>query len=463
MFNNRLFILLLCLAAVVWALVCYNPFLLWFQNDDFTHLSYSRQGMVFQTNAFRPWCDIHNILQYKIWRINPAGYHFSNLVNHALCAWLVGLLANKIIAQYSPQANIKRMALLAAVLFFIYPLHSESVFWILGEAALLGAFYPLVCLLFLLRENRRGIHTALSLAAYTVSLLTYESGWPLPVIAFILLWHKSKNPLAVKANRYYFLGMGLIFIATLAARIIITHQVIDFYAGQNFAALNIKQLVINYARLIAMGFVANTSTPVLLFACFLLLVMVVVFTYAGRVSTLPVRLVLCFLVSLPPYLSLGIDTHGTEGERYIYLPAVFAVLIIVYAIAGIKAKVLQYAVTMFAVIIYAGKLYINAVNYRFAGSVVRQTVKQLVNTPGNSTVTITGLPKSQYGALIFGKGIDDALAFYKPGHNIHINVLSWRYELDALAMPYKTVIMPALPGAKEVKYVFTDTALVVYK
>jgi len=462
MFNNRLFILLLCLAAVVWALVCYNPFLLWFQNDDFTHLNYSRQGMVFQTNAFRPLCDIHNILQYKLWGTNPVGYHFSNLVNHSICAFLVGLLTKKVRAQYL-KVNITHMALLAATLFFIYPLHSESVFWILGEAALLGAIYPVLCLLFLLKEKRRGIDAAISLAAYLLSQLTYESGWPLPIIAFILLWKKGENPLAVKANRHYFLGMGLIFIACIAIRVIVTGNIVGAYEGENFTTFNLKALIINYGRLIAMSFVANTSTPLLLFTGFLLLAAFIVFIYIRRVNTVPVRLVLCFLISLLPYLSLGIDTHGTEGERYIYLPAVFAVLIIVYAVANIKTQALQYAVVLFAVAIYGGKLYINAVNYRFAGSVVKQTVTQLVNTPNNAAITITGLPKSQYGALIFGRGISDVLSFYKPGHNIHLNVLNWRYELDALAMPYKTVVLPAADTTRAIKYMFTDTALVVYK
>lgn len=463
MFNNRLFILLLCLLAAVWVLVCYNPFLLWFQNDDFTHLYLSRQGQVFQTDAFRPVCDIHRIIEYKTWGINPAGYHTSNIIAHVVCTFLFWLFAKQITNRYNQPVNSSGVALVAAALFFIYPLHSESVFWILGDTAILGTIFPLVCLLFLLKHNRRPADTAISLAAYFLALLTYESSWPLPIIAFILLGQKNKNPLRVKANLYYFLGMALIFIACLVARFVINHHVIGSYEGSNFMAFNISALVVNYGRLAVMSFIANTSTHMVLFAGFIAIVVMLVFIYAKHLHALPVRLVLCFLVSLLPYLSLGIDTHGTEGERYIYLPAVFVVLIMVYAIANIKARALQYIFTMFIVVLYAAKLHENAINYRFAGNVVKQTITQLTNAPDNTTITVAGLPKSQYGALIFGKGIDDAVAFYKPGHNIQVNVLSWRYELNALAMPYKTIVLPAADTAHGIKYVFTDTALVVYR
>jgi len=113
-------------------------------------------------------------------------------------------------------------------------------------------------------------------------------------------------------------------------------------------------------------------------------------------------------------------------------------------------------------VLYAAQLTINAGNYRFAGNVVKQTLVQIAKTPEGKGVLVEGLPKSQHGALILESGLQDAQLLYLPERKMNIQVLSWRYELDELEAPYKTVVLPAAANTKFVKYVFTDSALFVY-
>jgi len=65
--------------------------------------------------------------------MNPFGYHFSNLVYHLITVLLVFLVVNAL------TGNLL-VAFLAALLFSIHPVHTESVTYISGRRDILSAF-----------------------------------------------------------------------------------------------------------------------------------------------------------------------------------------------------------------------------------------------------------------------------------------------------------------------------------
>jgi hypothetical protein len=81
--QNHLIYFILITAAVI-ALFQYNPWLLYFQNDDMVHIPLSRDGVLLQHNTFRPVCDISLMLDFAAWGKRPWGYHFINLLLHAV-------------------------------------------------------------------------------------------------------------------------------------------------------------------------------------------------------------------------------------------------------------------------------------------------------------------------------------------------------------------------------------------
>ncbi len=70
-------------------------------------------------------------LDYRLWERNAFGYHFTNLLLHALNAVLVYLLCLRL-------QDSRTAAILAATLFVIHPLQVESVAWISERKNLLS-------------------------------------------------------------------------------------------------------------------------------------------------------------------------------------------------------------------------------------------------------------------------------------------------------------------------------------
>ena len=73
--------------------------------------------------------------EYQLWGLNPAGYHFDNILIHGVNAFLVGLI---LLSLGIPGAW------LAATIFAIHPVHVESVAWVTERKNVLSAFFYLL-------------------------------------------------------------------------------------------------------------------------------------------------------------------------------------------------------------------------------------------------------------------------------------------------------------------------------
>ena len=67
--------------------------------------------------SYRPVCTFSYFIDYFIWKLNPFGYHLTNLLLHILNAILLYFLINLIIAD-------KNLSLLASLLFALHPVNS---------------------------------------------------------------------------------------------------------------------------------------------------------------------------------------------------------------------------------------------------------------------------------------------------------------------------------------------------
>jgi hypothetical protein len=354
------------------------------------------------------------------------------------------------------------VALISCALFFAYPFHSEAVFWILGRSATLGAIFSLLFLIFFLKTEKKTSDIVAYSIFFAIALLTYESSWVLPLVALMLTKAKGES---IKAAFFHFAALCIIFFTYLFVRWLVIHQVVGGYEGINFLQYNIGQLCLNFGRFVVRSFTNYGNSHVWLTVGFIIVPAGALLFSLKTKQRIPrdIYVVLaCSAMALLPCLSLGIDTHGTEGERFLYLPSVFLCIGFSVIVCNIQLQPLRQLIVMTMFVLYAAQLTINAGNYRFAGSVVKQTLLQLAKTPAGKTVLVEGLPKSQHGALILQSGLQDARLLYLPQQKTDIRVLSWRYELDALKVPYKTIVLPAAANTNFVKYVFTDSALLVY-
>ena len=154
------------------------------------------------TNYYRPLMSLAYLLCYQIAGLVPFTFH---LVNITLQAAIV-LLAFAVLRHLSG----KRIALIAAGLFALHPIHTETVAWIAGITDLeLGVFYLLAFLLYLhIPDSPRqmGLRVAMC-ACLVLALLSKEQAITLPVLVTIFE-HFYREDRATTSPRQKFARYG---------------------------------------------------------------------------------------------------------------------------------------------------------------------------------------------------------------------------------------------------------------
>lgn len=132
-------------------------------------------------------------LEYHLWNLNPFWYHLVNITIHLINTILLwGILRRLAVPG----------ALLAAAIFGVHPVHTESVAWIIElKDVLSGMFYLTVFLLYLQFEDSRNrsrnrnkwyIYAA-SLFFFLCAMLSKSIAVSLPIALLLALWWKKDN------------------------------------------------------------------------------------------------------------------------------------------------------------------------------------------------------------------------------------------------------------------------------
>lgn len=129
-------------------------------------------------------------LEYRLWALNPVGYHVTNVVCHAVSAMLLWALLRRL---KLPGAWF------TALLFACHPVHVESVAWVTERKNVLSGFFCLLSLLCFLpilepsldRRHRAGLY-AISFVSFLAALCSKTVTCTLPVVILILCWWRSR-------------------------------------------------------------------------------------------------------------------------------------------------------------------------------------------------------------------------------------------------------------------------------
>lgn len=449
-------------------LYCYNPFQLYFQNDDFVHISLSAHGKMLQHNSFRPLCDISIMMDYVLWGKSAAGYHLTNLLLHMICCSLVFIFSVQLLQNFFVTTQKRAIAATAAFLFFAYPFHSEAVFWILGRSAILGTLFSLLFLIFYLKKTSGS--TVLSYLFFVLALLSYESSWMLPLFCWVLF-------IVERTERKSFVGpvaLSVLFFVYLCFRYLFINEIVGNYEGANFMHLNIRNLGTNFIKLFLRSFLPPFDNDVLIaaFGIILLALVVLFFTLKKDQKIKVLLLIIFFLASLVPYSSIGISVYGTEAERFLYFPSAILCFITSYIIyTSLTSVTIRNSVVIFIFLFYCSVLFQNAIDYRLAGSVVKTFIGEVNQLRHKNILYLEQLPQSKNGALILRQGALEAVKWLgKPNTVDSVIVCSEKDEITGFKN-YGIIIKnlsKSDPGCgslteKDAVFYFTDSALIVYK
>lgn len=443
------------------AFYLYNPFAFYFQSDDFVHIQWSREGIIFQDNSFRPVCDISIMLDYFLFGKNAWGYHCSNLILHFIASVLTGYLCGIFIEKFFyKNAQTRITSITCGILFFIYASHSEAVFWILGRSAILGTIFSLLFIIGFLQKNKSLKFILLYILSWILALLSYESSWVLP--AFVLLYTFLLNE---KNKWQHCVVVLIIFIAYLFARYFFIRQVLGNYEGDYLFSGQWKTLIQHFLLLIIRSFLPWYKQNVVSFfgliVLFIFLVMLF-FSLQKMIQKKAGFIFILFVVSLAPYISLGIDTNGVEGERFLYFPTVFLCIFIMLVIHFSTIKNLYKKIwLLLCCLLQLLILQENSKNQQFAGDLVRKILHEISAVDVSKKIIVKDLPQCQYGALIFRDGLPEATGWLihpKLGKNIVI--VSLRSEVLPLEQNYKVQYLK-VESNDTVLFKFSDSVLLV--
>ncbi len=211
-----LIFLKLC-AAAAFAILAWIASGISLLDDDWGHLKLASkgvisalttgwEGLVGQGGYYRPAVVLSFYLDYLIGGYAPAIYHIHNILIHAGCAYLVFLFARCL-------STDRAVAWGAALLFFVLPIHTDSVFWIVGRTDLLCALFYLSALILFYKYMQRGSTGALlGLAACSaLAFLSKEMAVSLPIaLAALVVYRKAWK--TAQARR----GLTVVCIVLLA-------------------------------------------------------------------------------------------------------------------------------------------------------------------------------------------------------------------------------------------------------
>lgn len=288
-------------------------------------------------------------IDYQFWKLNPLGYHLTNILLHAVNAGLVALITGQILKlgfkagkQDAPLCGHFITMLLAGLLWGIHPLRVESVAWVTERKDVLNGLFSLGAILSYLdyvdlkERAARGAGRAylLSLVFFALSLMAKSVSVVLPLMFLVSDWYPlerlcQRNLRRIVAEKLPFLALStLMTIATVyftsQNQYLVTYDAFPF----SQRLLVSGNAIFEYCRLFLLpwGIIAFYVIPdpiPLSYAVTSLVVLALsVVTYAFRKHRWLPATWLLFVIPLLPVLAFLQNGDQSFAARFTYLPSV---------------------------------------------------------------------------------------------------------------------------------------------
>lgn len=149
--------------------------------------AFKGDGTYTASNYWRPTFTAFNILSFRLFGVEPFGWHFLNLLLHAGVCVLIFLLLRR----WNLSANL---SFIIALIFAVHPVHVESVAWIAGSPDLLFGAAFLGSLWFADKwsaEKKGAVYLIIALVLYALALGAKEVAMLCFPIYFLIFSHRQ--------------------------------------------------------------------------------------------------------------------------------------------------------------------------------------------------------------------------------------------------------------------------------
>ena len=366
--------------------VYFTSFFIGFYSDDYTWLvvsentrhDFSQIFSLIQSHFFRPAAHIYHFINYLFCRENPHFYHLIPLLLHGFSSFYLYLIIRKLTLD-------KKLSLLSAVLFCIYPVSNRAVMWIsTGGTVFAGFIYLVAFYLFLsyIKNNKFGAFF-LSVCFFIIGIFTHEAVIGL-VPVFIILAFLFGNKKEIQASLLFL----IICVIYLGFQFVL--QSSGFVVTENIYRLDLALIIKNFGKYTFTAFVPQGHRVLYYFPSINLLVIIlssitVVFVLLKGTSFL--RLAIVWYVCLvSPILPFNLPVQ----PRYLYLCS-FAVcvllswffLFIYRKLSPISQNTKIAAHILLTVMIAVNIMFINIASLRMKNEseIMKKYVESIKNNP----------------------------------------------------------------------------------
>jgi tetratricopeptide (TPR) repeat protein len=150
------------------------------------------------SDFYRPIQRLLYTLEYAAFAFQPAGYHLTNILWHAMAAIALFLFAEELLLAFGVEPRKRRLiALIATMVWAIHPVHTAAVVYVSGLADPLAATFGFFGCFFVLRAARANGAAALAwligaAISFLLSSLSKESGFVFLAVSIGLLALRRK-------------------------------------------------------------------------------------------------------------------------------------------------------------------------------------------------------------------------------------------------------------------------------
>jgi len=317
-----------------------------YQNPSIRDLSWEVIKKIFtleKGNTYQPIRMLSYATDYHFWKLNPVGYHSTNILFYILTCIMVfftlRLLSAELRKEASPNSH-GRVATFGALLFVAHPVHVEAVTWLAARKEVLQGFFFFLGFYLYLKANkevgRRAFYFYLSLVVLSILLATLSKPSAVIFPGVIAVYEISKREKGVVTffKRHW---VFLILLLTLSAiftfillKVMLEAGGIKHYKGGDFASnvlvcvyvflQDIKLLLFTANYSAAYSFLVNMPvfcvTNVILF-------LVVFSLFAVSIVSLRWTKIIFFsffffFITLLPYLNI-IPISTLKADRYVFI------------------------------------------------------------------------------------------------------------------------------------------------
>jgi len=467
--NIRFYWILLVIFILCGVIAYFNTINSFFLSDDFVLISAISKNGPFAVwthspwSFFRPLISLSLFIDYKLWELNPIGYHFTNILIHSLNSFFVFLISFLLVNKIQLfKKRIWGLPLFSGFIFLILPCHTEAVAWISGRTDVIATFFYLssFCTYLFYKQNSKISYLLISILLFVCALFSKESVITYP---FVILSYEIYSYTIEQDNSRKFvhaLYLPLIYCILLGLYLSVRCAAIGAIIGGHGSNVHLyfdfSQMFRNSILYSARTFLPPMSIEIMaiLFLIGMAVILIVtvfivwskskalVSKIASRMPKILYFLLIAFVISLLPVINLGISIINTQSERFIYLPSVFSSIFLIFLLNFIINNKKYFVISFVCLLLFFGNsLYRSNEIWRKAGEISKSILGSLKTLGKANRLFIVNLPDNINGAYIYRNGIRNAICLFGNTNQFkNIIIISYNniYKMDDTVMITKS-------------------------